>query len=110
MFDIALSEMVLVGVVALVVIGPKDLPRVMRDIGKFVTHARTMARSFRSGFDEMLRQSELDAVHRQAKEDMNTVRSLLNHDPPPAGTDMLVGPHVESPPPPTPATPADPQA
>lgn len=59
MFDVAPSEFLLVAVIALVVIGPKDLPRVMRAVGRWVGKARGVARQFRSGFDEMLRESEL---------------------------------------------------
>lgn len=59
MFDVAPSEFLLVAVIALVVIGPKDLPRVMRAVGKWVGKARGVARQFRAGFDEMVRESEL---------------------------------------------------
>lgn len=65
MFDIASSELLLVAVVALVVIGPKDLPRVMRVVGHWVGKARGMARHFRAGMDEMIRQSELDELNRK---------------------------------------------
>lgn len=59
MFDVAPTELLLVAVIALVVIGPKDLPRVMRVVGNWVARARGVARQFRSGFDEMIRESEL---------------------------------------------------
>ena len=59
MFDIASSELLLVALVALLVIGPKDLPRVLRYIGNWVGKARKVAAQFRSGFDEMVRESEL---------------------------------------------------
>jgi sec-independent protein translocase protein TatB len=59
MFDIAPSEFLLLGIVALLVIGPKDLPKAMRVVGQFVGKARGMARQFRSGFDSMIRESEL---------------------------------------------------
>jgi sec-independent protein translocase protein TatB len=59
MFDVAPTELMLVAVIALVVIGPKDLPRVMRVVGQWVARARGVARQFRSGFDEMIRESEL---------------------------------------------------
>lgn len=59
MFDVAPTELMLVAVIALVVIGPKDLPRVMRVVGNWVSRARGIARQFRSGFDEMIRESEL---------------------------------------------------
>ena len=65
MFDIAPSEFLLIGVVALVVIGPKDLPRAMHFVGQWVGRARGMARHFRSGFDEMVRQAELDEMEKR---------------------------------------------
>lgn len=59
MFDVAPSELLFVALIALVVIGPKDLPRVMRTVGRWVGRIRDVARQFRSGFDEMVRESEL---------------------------------------------------
>ena len=59
MFGIDSGELLIIAVVALVVIGPKDLPRVMRAIGNFVGKARGMASHFRSGVDNMIRESEL---------------------------------------------------
>lgn len=65
MFDIAPQEFLLVAAVALVVIGPKDLPRAMRMVGKWVGKARGVARQFRSGFDTMVRESELAEMEKQ---------------------------------------------
>lgn len=62
MFDIASSEFLLVMLVALVVIGPKDLPKLLRVVGKWVGKARGMASQFRGHFDEMVRQSELQEM------------------------------------------------
>lgn len=59
MFDIAPSEFLLVAIVALVVIGPKDLPKAMRVLGYWVGRARGVARQFRSGFDSMVQEAEL---------------------------------------------------
>lgn len=56
--DIAPQELLVLGVVALLVIPPKDLPRAMRFAGQWIGKARGMARQFRSGFDEMIRESE----------------------------------------------------
>lgn len=67
MFGIEPSEYLLVAIVALVVIGPKDLPRVMRIVGQWVGRARGMARHFRSGFDEMVRQSEMEEMEKRWK-------------------------------------------
>jgi sec-independent protein translocase protein TatB len=65
MFDIAPTELLLVAVVALVVIGPKDLPRAMRFVGQWIGKARGVARHFRSGIDEMIRQSELEDMEKK---------------------------------------------
>lgn len=65
MFDIAPTELLLVALIALVVIGPKDLPRAMRFVGKWVGKARGMARHFRSGLDTMMREAELEELEKQ---------------------------------------------
>jgi sec-independent protein translocase protein TatB len=65
MFDIAPTEMLIVLVVALVIIGPKDLPKVMRTVGQWVGRARGMARHFRSGIDTMIREAELEEMEKQ---------------------------------------------
>jgi sec-independent protein translocase protein TatB len=65
MFDVAPTELMLVAFVALVVIGPKDLPRAMRLVGKWVGRARGVARQFRSGIDTMIRESELADMEKQ---------------------------------------------
>ena len=69
MFDIAPTELLIVALVALVVIGPKDLPRVMRTVGYWVGRARGMARHFRSGIDTMIRESELEEMEKKWKEE-----------------------------------------
>lgn len=65
MFDIAPSEFLLVAFVALVVIGPKDLPKAMRVVGYWVGKARGVARQFRSGFDSMVREAELEEMEKR---------------------------------------------
>ena len=62
MFDIAWTELLVILVVALVVVGPKDLPRMMRTVGQWAGRARAMADQFRRSFDDMARQSELDEL------------------------------------------------
>ncbi len=68
MFDIAWSELALIGGVALVVIGPKDMPRVMRAMGRWTRKARLLAGEFQRGIDEMMRESELAEMKRQVQE------------------------------------------
>jgi sec-independent protein translocase protein TatB len=64
MFDFAWSELALIAVVALVVIGPKDLPRVMRTVGQWTRRARAIAREFQGSLDQMVREAELDDMKR----------------------------------------------
>jgi sec-independent protein translocase protein TatB len=66
MFDLFSSSHILILlVVLLVVVGPKDLPRLMNMAGKWTGKARTMANEFRKSFDEMARQSELDELRKE---------------------------------------------
>jgi sec-independent protein translocase protein TatB len=60
-------DFLIVGIVALVVVGPKDLPVLMRKVGQFLAHMRGMAAEFRASFDEMARQSELDELRREVE-------------------------------------------
>lgn len=62
MLDIGWSEMALILMVALIVIGPKDLPRVARTIGKWTGKARAMAREFQRSLDDMAREAELQDI------------------------------------------------
>ena len=68
MFDFAWSEIVLIGVVALVAIGPKDLPVAMRAVSETVKKARRMAAEFQTHVDEMMRDANLDEVRSQIDE------------------------------------------
>lgn len=65
--DIGAGELLLIGIVALVVVGPKDLPVLMRRLGQFTARLRGMAAEFRASFDEMGRQSELDELRREVE-------------------------------------------
>ena len=60
-------EFLLAAVIALVVVGPKDLPLLMRKLGQFVGRMRAMAAEFRASFDEMARQSELDELRKEVE-------------------------------------------
>jgi sec-independent protein translocase protein TatB len=68
MFDIGWAEMLLIGAVALLVIGPKELPGALKTFAYWMRQARSMAREFQSGVDDMIRQAELDDA-RKAIED-----------------------------------------
>lgn len=83
MFDVGYSELLVIAVVALVVIGPKDLPRVMRTVGNWVGRARGMARHFRSGIDTMIREAELEEMEKKWKaENERIMRDYPAVEPP----------------------------
>ena len=60
-------EILVIGLVALLVVGPKDLPILMRRVGQWMARARSMAAEFRASFDEMARQSELDELRKEVE-------------------------------------------
>lgn len=60
MFDIGWIEMAVIALIALVVIGPKELPNAMRTVAKWARKARSLAREFQSGVDDMIREADLD--------------------------------------------------
>ncbi|MBC8131026.1 MAG: twin-arginine translocase subunit TatB [Rhizobiaceae bacterium] len=72
MFDIGWSELLVIGVVLIVVVGPKDLPKMLRTFGRSMSQMRKMAGDFRKQFDEALREAELDEV-RQTVSDMKSL-------------------------------------
>ena len=77
MFDVQPMELVVLGAVAILVIPPKDLPKAMRVAGYWVGRARGVARQFRSGFDAMVRESELAELQKQWAEE--NARIMAEH-------------------------------
>ncbi len=71
MFD-SWSEIFVIALVALVVIGPKDLPKVLRTIGQWVGKAKRVSYEFKRHVDDMVRESELDEVRQQIRNATNT--------------------------------------
>ena len=67
LLDFGWSELMLIGVVALVVIGPKDLPKALRVAGHWVRKARTLSREFQSSVEQMMREAELDEMRQELK-------------------------------------------
>ncbi|MEQ1753615.1 MAG: Sec-independent protein translocase protein TatB [Micropepsaceae bacterium] len=65
MFDIGWDELLVIAIVALVVIGPKDLPQAFRIAGRWMAKARALARDFQSHIDDLMRESELDELKRE---------------------------------------------
>ncbi len=75
--DIGWAELLMIAVISIIVVGPKDLPRMLRGLGKWMAKARAMAREFQSSFDDMMRESELDEL-RQQVEDLKTNNPLMD--------------------------------
>ncbi|MBC7906934.1 MAG: twin-arginine translocase subunit TatB [Rhodospirillaceae bacterium] len=87
MFDIGWDEMALVAVVALIVIGPKDLPVVLRQLGRWTRKAREMAGEFQRGVDDMVRETELADLKTQVEKatDPNMLRREIENTIDPTG-------------------------
>ena len=65
MFDIGWVEMAVIAVLMIIVIGPKDLPKVLHTLGQWIGQARALARSFQENLDDMVRESGLDDVRKE---------------------------------------------
>jgi len=76
MFDFSWGEIMLIGVVALIVIGPKELPGVLRTIGQWVGKARRMAAEFQGQFHEAMREAEMADLKKHVDELSDTARGL----------------------------------
>ena len=78
MFDIGWSELVIIGVVALIVIGPKELPGVLRMTGQWIGKVRRMASDFQGQFQEAMREAEMSDLKQQVDELAGTTRDLTS--------------------------------
>ena len=98
--DIAPSEFLLTAIVAVVVIGPKDMPRALRTAGRWMGKMRRMSNHLRSGVETMIREAELQEMEEKWREQNAAIMSAH----PPGSVDDLPGAPPEQLPPPT-ATP-----
>jgi sec-independent protein translocase protein TatB len=82
MLDIGWTELLVIGVVALIVIGPRDLPGALHTFGKYVGQLRRMARQFQDGIEDIARQEELRDLQRTVRDvtDPKTVDRYLSSD------------------------------
>lgn len=81
MFDIGWSELVVIGVVALIAIGPKELPGVLRSLGQWTGKICRMSAEFQGQFREALREAEMDDLKKQAEEVQSAVSDFTHFDP-----------------------------
>ena len=100
MFDIGVGELLVIVIVAVVVIGPKDLPLAMRTAGRWIGKMRRISAHFRSGIDTMVREAELEDMEKkwkaQNEEIMRRSAALTEAE---AGAPVMTGPPpVETPP------------
>ena len=88
MFGVDSTEFVIVAVLALIFIGPKDLPKVMRTVGYWVGRIRGMARHFTSGLENMMREAELEEMEKKWREENERIMRLhpANAEYPEPGT------------------------
>ncbi|MEM9966138.1 MAG: Sec-independent protein translocase protein TatB [Asticcacaulis sp.] len=107
------SELILIAIVALIVVGPKDLPKLLRQLGRFVAKMRSMADEFRTSFEDMARQSELDDLRKEVealrsgqsvspvlddiREDMRKIETEIDHNIKPVGPSYSAAKDVPSP-------------
>jgi sec-independent protein translocase protein TatB len=78
MFDISWSEFLLIGIVALIVIGPKELPTVMRTMGQWTRKVRSMAADFQNQFHEAMREAEMADLKKQVDD---IAQDIKDYDP-----------------------------
>ena len=83
MLDVGWTELVVIAIVLIIVVGPKDLPPMLRTFGKMMTKMRGMANDFRQQFDEALKEADLDEVRKtlsdaQKLNPANTIREAMN--------------------------------
>lgn len=101
MFDIGAGELLVILIVAVVVIGPKDLPLAMRTAGRWIGKVRRVSAHFRSGIDAMVREAELEEMEKkwkaQNEEIMRRSAALTEAE---AGAPVMTGPPPAEPAPP----------
>ncbi|MDR2858368.1 MAG: Sec-independent protein translocase protein TatB [Novosphingobium sp.] len=91
MFDIGGSELLLIVIVAIVAIGPKDLPRALRLAGQWIAKMRRISGHFRSGIETMIREAELEEMERKWREQNEAI--MQAQAPQASGEAVLPLPH-----------------
>lgn len=110
MFDIDAGKILILGVIALVVLGPKELPRVMRQVGSAIGKMRRMAAEFQTQFMDAMKESEMEQIKKDMQKVADQARVDINYDPV-GETDRQIREAIEGKPATAPAattTPSDP--
>jgi sec-independent protein translocase protein TatB len=81
MFDIGWGELVVIGIVALIVFGPKELPGVLRMLGQWMSKVRRMAADFQGQFQEAMREAEMAELKKQVDQIADTTKDFTHYDP-----------------------------
>jgi sec-independent protein translocase protein TatB len=97
-FDVGWGELVLIGVVALIVIGPKELPAVLRTFGQYMTKIRRMAAEFQSQFQEAMREAEMAELKQHFDAMQDAAKDIRNFDPAATVRNEIEGAAAEKPP------------
>src|SRR5690242_3057874 len=110
MFGVDSSELAVIAILALIFIGPKDLPKVMRSVGYWVGRVRGMARHFTSGIENMVREAELEEMEKRWREENERIMRLHPAEPgqPEVGQPDEMPPVVDAPEPRLPFSEAQP--
>lgn len=95
MLDVGLSELFVIGAVALLVVGPKELPTLMARVGRWTGKARAMARHARAGFDTMVREAEIEEMNKRWEAENARIMAAM---PRPSGGDPAAGAATDAPP------------
>lgn len=103
MFDIAPSEFLLVAIVAIVVIGPKDLPLALRTAGRWIGQMRRISGHFRSGIEAMIREAEMAELEKKWREQNAAIMAAHPALPDPAAGQTADNAHDQNAPAPDPA-------
>lgn len=81
MFDVGASELLLIVIVAIVVIGPKDMPLALRTAGRWIGKIRRVSGHFRSGIETMIREAELEEMERKWREQNEAIMKASPQEP-----------------------------
>jgi sec-independent protein translocase protein TatB len=111
MFDLDFGKLVVIGIIALIAIGPKELPAVLRTVGQYMTKIRRMAAEFQGQFQEAMREAEMADMKKHVDEISDAAKGLTSSFDPLGVTHPEAGSVAEDKPAPAPpSTPAEPAA